>query len=225
MTAPVDPPSVRRHLVPMSPISSRIWPPERPTAENRPPQQFIVSLAHTADPRRLTKYITRADQTGISPTRPTIAGLTPRPERPAKPARSATATNRTAWQTAHAHHAAMAGSMSFHAVVTRCFRQHQAGTGASSRAYQGHGRLGLSKPLPARRTYMIPTRVEESSTIHLLRVFLPAAGLPGHRRLGKPAWTPPTNCYKLCDQTCPGPSGSRPLADRNSRTGQYVIGQ
>lgn len=146
--------------------------------------RFIVSLAHTPTPEPANPSSSGSNRN--SPTRPTIAGLTP-PERPAKPARSATVTtaNRTARRAAPMLTMLLHGGVGeLSAVVTRYFGGIKLGTGGLVRAYQGMVKLGL-ETLPTRE-HMIPARVEvvlDLSAYYGLSP--PAAGLPGHRRLGK----------------------------------------
>lgn len=184
----LDPPPVRRYtLFPcLSPISSRIWPQKTCTAAKK---SSAAAGSSSALPIRRPRRRPNPSSSGSnrnSPTRPTIAGLTP-PERPGQTSKVGYSDDGEPHGTAGRPMLTMllhGGVGELSAVVTRYFGGIKLGTGGLVRAYQGMVKLGL-ETLPTRE-HMIPARVEvvlDLSAYYGLSP--PAAGLPGHRRLGK----------------------------------------
>lgn len=184
----LDPPSVRRYtLFPcLSPISSRIWPQKTCTAAKKSSAAagFIVSLAHTPTPEAAKAFIERIKQEFPDATHNCWAYAAGAPGQTSKVGYSddgephGTAGRPMLTMLLHG------GVGELSAVVTRYFGGIKLGTGGLVRAYQGMVKLGL-ETLPTRE-HMIPARVEvvlDLSAYYGLSP--PAAGLPGHHRLGK----------------------------------------
>lgn len=186
----LDPPPVRRYtLFPcLSPISSRIWPQKTCTAAKKSSAAAGSSsaLAITPTPRRPNPSSSGSKQEFPDATHNCwayAAGAAPAQN----PARSATVTtaNRTARRGRPMLTMLLHGGVGeLSAVVTRYFGGIKLGTGGLVRAYQGMVKLGL-ETLPTRE-HMNPARVEVVSELSAYYgLSPPAAGLPGHRRLGK----------------------------------------
>ena len=142
--------------------------------------RFIVSLAHTPTPEAAKSFIERIKQEFPDATHNCWAYAAGAPGQTSKVGYSddgephGTAGRPMLTMLLHG------GVGELSAVVTRYFGGIKLGTGGLVRAYQGMVKLGL-ETLPTREP-MIPARVEVVLDYGLSP---PAAGLPGHRRLGK----------------------------------------